>query len=82
METGEEKNNHQIKSQLDHLIKLDQEETVKLLTQIIEHAKLLDYRILDELNSIESVQSENLQLFLTSLEKMAIFWGLIKKEKY
>jgi len=51
VETGQDKPNSQVKNQLDHLIKLDQEETIKLLTQIIEHAKLLDYRILDELNS-------------------------------
>lgn len=45
-------------------------------------AKEIDYRVLDELNSVESEQSYSLKSFLNSVEMLAHHWQMIKKERY
>ena len=53
-----------------------------MLENIVNTAKEIDYRVLDELNSIESDQCPNLKAYLNSLESMAHHWTMLKKEKY
>lgn len=53
-----------------------------MLENISITAKEIDYRVLDELNSVESEQSFSLKAFLNSLEMLAQHWCMIKKEKY
>lgn len=45
-------------------------------------SKEIDYRVLDELNSIECEESYNFKAFLNSLEMLAHHWGMLKKDKY
>lgn len=53
-----------------------------MLENITQTSKVIDYRVLDELNSAEGEQSDNLKTYLNSLEIIANHWGMIKKEKY
>ena len=53
-----------------------------MLENIAASAKDIDYRVLDELNSVDCEQSYTLKAFLNSLEMLAQHWGMIKKEKY
>ena len=45
-----------------------------LLENILQTAKELDYRVLDELNSIDNDQSYQLKSYLNSVEMLAIHW--------
>lgn len=53
-----------------------------MLENISMTAKEIDYRVLDELNSVESDQCIHLKAFLNSLEMLSHHWAMIKKEKY
>lgn len=53
-----------------------------MLENIAFTARDIDYRVLDELNSVEDEQSIGLKAFLNSLEMLAQHWEMIKKEKY
>ncbi len=53
-----------------------------MLENISSSAKEIDYRVLDELNSLESDQAVSLKAVLNSLEMLAQHWGMIKQEKY
>lgn len=63
-------------------VRIEQEKVVAMLENISITAKDIDYRVLDELNSVECEQSISLKAFLNSLEMLAHHWNMIRKEKY
>ena len=63
-------------------IQIEQEKVVALLENMAEAAKKVDYKILDELNSIESDEASVLKEYLNSVEMVAHHWQMVKKDKY
>jgi hypothetical protein len=63
-------------------IQIEQEKVVALLENMAEAAKKVDYKILDELNSIESEEASVLKEYLNSVEMVAHHWQMVKKDKY
>jgi hypothetical protein len=78
-----EKKKQEIKTESRNIQeRIEQEKVASMLENIIQTAKFIDYRILDELNSVESEQVTEFKAYLSSLESIAHHWGLLDGNKY
>lgn len=53
-----------------------------MLENIVQAAKGIDYRVLDELNSTECENLAQFKSYLNSFEALAQHWELIQASKY
>ena len=53
-----------------------------MLENIVQSAKGIDYRILDELNTLECEQANAFKAHLSTLETLASHWQLLESTKY
>ena len=53
-----------------------------MLENIVQTAKGIDYKILDELNSPETEQAMAFNQYLNTLETICLHWQLLNSKKY
>jgi hypothetical protein len=53
-----------------------------MLENLVQAARGLDHRVLDELNTVECEQARSLRTFLQSLETLALNWEMLNGQKY
>jgi hypothetical protein len=54
--------------------RIEQEKVAAMLENIVQTAKGIDYRILDELNSPETEQAMAFKQYLNTLETISLHW--------
>ncbi len=64
------------------LERVQQEKVAAMVESIIKTADDIDYRILDDLCSPDTLDGVNLRSFLNSLEMLGLHWGTVNKAKY
>ena len=62
--------------------RIEQEKVAAMLENIVQTAKGIDYRILDELNSPETEQAMAFKQYLNTLETISLYWQLVNSKKY
>jgi hypothetical protein len=53
-----------------------------MLENIVQAARGIDHRVLDELNSTDTPTAQAFKKYLHSLESLATHWGLISPAKF
>jgi hypothetical protein len=63
-------------------VRIEQEKVAAMLENIVQTARNIDYRVLDELNSTDCEQAQGFKAYLQTLEQLAHHWQLIAAKKY